>query len=265
MKNIIAAAISLAPLMAMLLAFQHTSLDVFALSDYQSGYRHVIMIGTPMAQSVLANQADTEQEAGIASDSQGRPCTFGPFHDQCHDRFLQNSVLHSRFSGSVQFFERTNTGYWSASDPGFLRDFQTYHLFLVGTYPSSEYIGAKLVNQNITVCLDFRTDYNDSSGAAVCRPIKETEIPLKNDSVIDTGFFLVPYSFNASNANICVQAGYHNLYSCERIQGFDPYSASYPKLFYDMREDIYDLARAYDYCIHNHPEDDLYWCIRQVT
>jgi len=28
---------------------------------------------------------------------------------------------------------------------------------------------------------------------------------------------------------------------------------------------IYQEARAYDYCIHDHPEGDLNWCVRQVT
>jgi hypothetical protein len=41
------------------------------------------MIGAPSVQSVLANQADTEHEAGIASDPQGRVCDFGPSHTEC--------------------------------------------------------------------------------------------------------------------------------------------------------------------------------------
>jgi hypothetical protein len=50
-----------------------------------------LMIGLPSAQSVLANQADTEQEAGIASDKVGRVCNFGPDHDECHDQFLERT------------------------------------------------------------------------------------------------------------------------------------------------------------------------------
>jgi hypothetical protein len=49
------------------------------------------MIGAPSVQSVLANQADTEQEAGIASDKVGRPRTFGPSHDECRDQFLERT------------------------------------------------------------------------------------------------------------------------------------------------------------------------------
>jgi len=155
-------------------------------------------------------------------------------------------------------------GYWSASDPGTTRDLTTYHLFLVGTYPSSKFIGAELVNQNLTACLDFNPNYT-SPNPVVCHHIKQGEIPLANDSVVDAGFFVVSEKLNASNANICVQVGYRNMYSCNGIEGFDPYSVSYPKLFYEMRNGIYNLARAYDYCIHDHPEDDLNWCVRQVT
>lgn len=32
---------------------------------------------------------DTQKEDSTASDSQGRPCTFGPSHDECRDQFLQ--------------------------------------------------------------------------------------------------------------------------------------------------------------------------------
>lgn len=98
-----------------------------------------------------------------------------------------------------------------------------YHLFLVGTYPSSKFSGAELANQNLTVCLDFTSDWINSK-PVVCHPIKESEIPLKNDSVID-------------------------------------------KLFYDLSDPdvIYQEARAYEYCIHDYPEDDLNRCVRQVT
>ena len=49
----------------------------------------VLMIG---AQSVYARHlTDTEQEAGIGADKQGRPCTFGPSHDECRDQFLERT------------------------------------------------------------------------------------------------------------------------------------------------------------------------------
>src|SRR4051794_2837706 len=44
----------------------------------------VLMIGArPLIQNVLANQANTEQEAGVAKDAQGRTCDFGPAQDEC--------------------------------------------------------------------------------------------------------------------------------------------------------------------------------------
>ena len=45
MKTRIFAAVSIVPLMATLSAFQHTSLDVFALSAYQSGFNHGVIDG----------------------------------------------------------------------------------------------------------------------------------------------------------------------------------------------------------------------------
>jgi hypothetical protein len=156
-------------------------------------------------------------------------------------------------------------GYWTASDSGSSEGL-IYHLFLIGTYPSSKFSGAELVNQNLTVCLDFTSDRINPK-PVVCHPIKENEIPLKNDSVIDAGFFAVPRSLNESDANICVHVGYRNLYSCSHNNGVDPDSLSISKLFYDLSDTdmIYQEARAYDYCIHDHPEDDLPWCVRQVT
>ena len=46
----------------------------------------VILVASLGAQSVLANQSNTDcndtcQEAGIGGDSLDRPCTFGPDHD----------------------------------------------------------------------------------------------------------------------------------------------------------------------------------------
>jgi hypothetical protein len=36
------------------------------------------------------HRSDTEAEDSTASDSQGRPCTFGPSHDECRDQFLES-------------------------------------------------------------------------------------------------------------------------------------------------------------------------------
>ena len=62
----------------------------------------VLMIGTPL---VYAHRlTDTEKEAGIASDAQGRVCNFGPHHDECHDSFLErtnNAAYQSGFKHGV--------------------------------------------------------------------------------------------------------------------------------------------------------------------
>jgi hypothetical protein len=158
-------------------------------------------------------------------------------------------------------------GYWTASSSYSPRGMTKYHLFLVGTYQSAadpSGMGAKLVNPNLTACLDFNPNYTNPK-PVVCHPIKESEIPLKNDSVIDAGFFVVSDKLNASAATVCVQISYRNMYSCGQNSVIDPYSQSIPKLFYDLSDGIYQEARAYDYCIHDHPEDDLLWCVRQVT
>ena len=156
-------------------------------------------------------------------------------------------------------------GYWTSNSSWPPNGLNIYHIFLVGSYPSSiDYIGYKLVNPHLTACLDFNYNYTNPK-PVVCHPIKESEIPLKNDSVIDAGFFVVSDKLNASAATACVNISYRNMYSCGQSSVIDPYSPSIPKLFYDLSDGIYQEARAYDYCIHDHPEDDLLWCVRQVT
>jgi hypothetical protein len=64
-------------------------ISAVAVSVLVASLGATLMIGAPSVRSVLANQADTEQEDGIASDSNGRVCNYGPDHDQCHDRFFE--------------------------------------------------------------------------------------------------------------------------------------------------------------------------------
>ena len=92
-------------------------------------------------------------------------------------------------------------------------------------------------------------------------------ISARDNRIISTGFFVVPRSLNARNANICAQVGYRDLYSCSHNSGVDPDSLSHFKLFYDLSDTdmIYQEASAHDSCIHDHHEDDLNWCVEQVT
>ena len=90
-------------------------------------------------------------------------------------------------------------GYWTASDSYPPEGLKKYHLFLDETFPSSAFRGAKLVNENLTVCLDFNPDY-DHPKPVVCHPIKESDIPSTNNSIMDAGFYVVSDKLNESAA-----------------------------------------------------------------
>ena len=107
-------------------------------------------------------------------------------------------------AGAVTPYVMASQGYWTSNSSRPRNGLNIYHIFLVGSYPSSvNYIGYKLVNPNLTACLDFNPNYTNPK-PVVCHPIKESEIPLKNDSVIDAGFFVVSDKLNASAATACV-------------------------------------------------------------
>lgn len=50
-----------------------------------------VVIIAPTVQAKKHHLTNTEQEAGVANDKLGRPCTFGPSHDECHDQFLERT------------------------------------------------------------------------------------------------------------------------------------------------------------------------------
>jgi hypothetical protein len=52
--------------------------------------RRIVLTDLMTASIALANKADTEQEAGVTSDAQGRFCTYGQFHDECLDQYIKN-------------------------------------------------------------------------------------------------------------------------------------------------------------------------------
>ena len=75
-----------------------------------------------------SNQADTEQKF---SDAQGRPCTFGPSHDECQYQFLEkipgtpNYIdyhsgfkvgYHDGFNEGIYHHDKDNAGTTSFSD-----------------------------------------------------------------------------------------------------------------------------------------------------
>ena len=62
--------------------------------------------------------------------------------------------------------------------------------------------------------------------------LKESDIPLKNDSILDAGYFVVS-KFNETSAEACI-SGYHNWYLCNS-QTIDANSFyEYPKILESM-------------------------------
>lgn len=106
-------------------------------------------------------------------------------------------------------------GYWTPYDTHIPQGMTAYHIFLDGTYPSYVDRSYKLVNENLTACLDFGSDvYPNPCKPLVCHPLKESDIPLTNDSIMDVGYFVGSNKLNESAAGVCVRVGYHNWYSC---------------------------------------------------
>ena len=58
---------------------------------------------------------------------------------------------------------------------------------LNGTYPSSTDRPTKLTNEGLSVCVSLGHDFEP----AVCHPIKESDIPPTNNSILDAGYFVV--------------------------------------------------------------------------
>ena len=120
-----------------------------------------------------------------------------------------------------------NHGYWTSSSSYVPFGLEKYHIYLYGSYPSSTGEATRIVNEHLSVCLDFSSDQKPY----ICHRISPNLIPQANDSMIDAGFFVAPSSLNMSNANICVHVGYRNLYSCSHNSGVDPDSLSRSNIF----------------------------------
>ncbi len=137
-------------------------------------------------------------------------------------------------------------GYWT-SDDSYQKGLKKYHLFLDGTLPSSVGRYTKLVNQNLSVCLDFGANYTNPKPLA-CHAIKETDIPNIHNSILDVGYFVVSDKLNETAAEACVQLGYHTWYNCnsQTIDANSYYNS--PKLLSDMGI-IYDDVSVNDACI----------------
>jgi hypothetical protein len=50
----------------------------------------MLLIGSPAIYAKKHHLSDTQKEDSTASDAQGRPCNFGPSHDECRDQHLES-------------------------------------------------------------------------------------------------------------------------------------------------------------------------------
>ena len=92
-----------------------------------------------------------------------------------------------------------NQGYWTSNNSNIPNGLKPYHIFLDETYPSSLDRHVRLLNQNLTACLDFNVNYTKPM-PLVCHPIKESDIPSTNSSILDVGFFVVSDKLNETAA-----------------------------------------------------------------
>jgi hypothetical protein len=137
-------------------------------------------------------------------------------------------------------------GYWTnnSHSPTGLR---SYHLFLDGTYPSYVERNVKLLNQNLSVCLEF-TNYTEPF---VCHHINESEIPKANDSILDVGYFVVSDKLNETAATACLQLGYHIWHICNG-QTIDANSFYGDTKILEHMAPTYDDVWVNDACITDH-------------
>lgn len=140
--------------------------------------------------------------------------------------------------------------YWTPidRDPG--KGMTAYHLFLNQIFPSYVDRHIRLLNQNLSVCLDFST-VNYTDPAPLCHKINESDIPNANDSIMDVGFFVVSDRLNGTNAGACLRLGYHNWYICNG-QTIDSQSFyAMPKILENMGP-TYDDVFVNDACLNYH-------------
>jgi hypothetical protein len=159
-------------------------------------------------------------------------------------------------------------GYWTQHDTRIPRGMTAYHIFLDGTFPSYVDRSIKLVNQNLTACLEFNANETNPR-PLVCHQIKERDIPQVNDTIMDVGFFVVSNKLNQSAAESCVRVGYHDWYSCDtRTINEEFYYHSFNKLFYDMDGQIYNDVFANDACLtYHHLKEgtkDFDFCVKML-
>lgn len=152
---------------------------------------------------------------------------------------------------SVMAFQAYWTPY-SNSIKGYDQGLQQYHMFLDGTYPSSIDRSTKLVNQDLSICLEFFRDNVSPPSEVICHPIKESDIPQTNDSIVDAGYFVVPATLNETSARACVGVGYRDMGEWCNSQTVDGNSASEGAKYLGMMGPTYEDVNVYDACLTYH-------------
>ena len=141
--------------------------------------------------------------------------------------------------------------YWTPySNSNQDRGLAQYHMFLDGTYPSSIDRSTKLVNQDLSICLQFPISHHYNE-PVVCHQIKESDIPQTNDSIVDAGYFVVPDKLNQTAATACVQVGYRDMGTWCNGQTVDGRSASENAKFLAMMGPTYEDVQVRYTCLNS--------------
>ena len=185
--------------------------SAFAISDYQSGFEH----GMNDAATVCNHPDGCHWYILKPGSNQTGKFTNGYFDGFCAIRPNTNQPTYTFTCpppyAPIQIF--MIKGYWTARDGPVPQGMKKYHIFLNGTYPSSTNRSTKLTNEGLSVCVQFTDDWEP----AVCHPIKESEIPLTNNSIVDAGFFIIP--INSTNPGVYAKVKYEGIMIGEALEG----------------------------------------------
>jgi hypothetical protein len=152
---------------------------------------------------------------------------------------------------SVMAFQAYWTPYSDSIKDYRTQGLQQYHLFMEGTFPSSIDRSTKLVNQDLSVCLGFPINHIYPT-LIVCHPIKESEIPKINDSIVDAGYLVISDKLNQTAIMACTQVGYHDMGEWCNGQTVDGNSASENAKYLAMMGPTYEDVQVYYACLNYH-------------
>ena len=121
-------------------------------------------------------------------------------------------------------------------------------MFLDGLYPSSINRHTRLLNQNLSACIDF----SNNSSVTLCHQINESDIPNINDSILDAGFFVVSDKLNETAAEACISIGYHNWGVFCNGETIDTNSFYSNAKYFAQVGPTYDDVSVNDACLNYH-------------